>query len=59
MAVPLFFIIILKLIYYIVFNHVHFVINRNLSVSLNLTLVKNEKVERYIRIKTHCLKDLD
>jgi len=28
---------------------------RNLSVSLSLTLVRNEKVEYYIRIKTHKL----
>jgi len=28
---------------------------RNPSVSLSLTLTKNEKVEHYIRIKTHKL----
>jgi len=28
---------------------------RNLSVSLSLTLARNEKVEHYIRIKTHKL----
>jgi len=26
---------------------------KNSSVSLNLTLIRNEKVEYYIRIKTH------
>jgi len=28
---------------------------KNLSMSLSLTLVRNEKVEHYIRIKTHKL----